>query len=96
MTDLIPGRYVFRLKVTDGQGLTDEDTVSVIAKPGLSTEFHINSTKSDFKIIFADPHLSHLVELTLNIEGESLTVAKEQSLEAKLKLLLRDADIHVR
>lgn len=76
LTDLIPGRYVFRLKVTDGQGLTDEDTVSVIVKP--------------------DPHLNHLVELTLNIEGGSLTVSKEQSLEAKLKLLLRDADIHVR
>ncbi|KAL0275001.1 UNVERIFIED_CONTAM: hypothetical protein PYX00_002996 [Menopon gallinae] len=76
LTDLIPGRYVFRLKVTDGQGLSDEDTVSIIVKP--------------------DPYLLHLVELTLNIEGSSLTVAQEQSLEANLALLLRDATIHVR
>ena len=30
----MPGRYVFRLTVTDDQGLTDEDTVSVIVKHG--------------------------------------------------------------
>lgn len=33
LTDIIPGRYVFRLKVTDDQGLSNEDTVSVIVKP---------------------------------------------------------------
>lgn len=30
----MPGRYVFRLKVMDDQGLNSEDTVSVIVKPG--------------------------------------------------------------
>ncbi|XP_034947675.1 dyslexia-associated protein KIAA0319 [Chelonus insularis] len=33
VTDIIPGRYVFKLKVTDDQGLSSEDTVSVIVKP---------------------------------------------------------------
>ncbi|KAK6629603.1 hypothetical protein RUM43_003420 [Polyplax serrata] len=33
LTDLIPGRYVFKLKVSDGQGLSGEDTVSIIVKP---------------------------------------------------------------
>ncbi|XP_070161283.1 dyslexia-associated protein KIAA0319 [Polyergus mexicanus] len=32
LTDVVPGRYVFRLKVTDDQGLNSEDTVSVIVK----------------------------------------------------------------
>ena len=31
---MVPGRYVFRLRVTDEQGATDEDTVSVIVKHG--------------------------------------------------------------
>lgn len=34
LTDIVPGRYVFRLKVMDDQGLSSEDTVSVIVKPG--------------------------------------------------------------
>jgi len=34
LTDIVPGRYVFRLKVTDDQGLNSEDTVSVIVKSG--------------------------------------------------------------
>jgi hypothetical protein len=31
---VVPGRYVFCLRVTDEQGATDEDTVSVIIKHG--------------------------------------------------------------
>lgn len=31
---MVPGRYLFRLRVTDEQGATDEDTVSVIVKHG--------------------------------------------------------------
>ncbi|XP_021932800.1 dyslexia-associated protein KIAA0319-like protein isoform X2 [Zootermopsis nevadensis] len=77
LTDVVPGRYVFSLRVTDEQGETHEDTISVIVKN--------------------DPHLFHLVELTLNIEGHMLTKAQESSLEMKLSLLLRDeAEIHVR
>ena len=34
VTDIVPGRYVFKLKVTDEQGLSSEDTVSVNVKPG--------------------------------------------------------------
>ena len=45
----------------------------------------------------ADPHLYHLVELTLNIEGKMLTKAQESSLEMKLSLLLHEeVDIIVR
>ncbi|XP_047368671.1 dyslexia-associated protein KIAA0319 [Vespa velutina] len=32
LTDVVPGRYLFKLKVTDEQGLSNEDTVSVIVK----------------------------------------------------------------
>ncbi|XP_034230369.1 dyslexia-associated protein KIAA0319-like protein [Thrips palmi] len=32
LTDVVPGRYVFRLKVSDEQGSSSEDTVSVIVK----------------------------------------------------------------
>uniref|UniRef100_A0A1B0CQZ9 Serine-type protease inhibitor n=1 Tax=Lutzomyia longipalpis TaxID=7200 RepID=A0A1B0CQZ9_LUTLO len=33
VTDLVAGRYVFRLTVTDDQGLSSSDTVSVIVRP---------------------------------------------------------------
>lgn len=33
VTDLVAGRYVFRLTVTDEQGLSSSDTVSVIVRP---------------------------------------------------------------
>lgn len=33
LDDLEPGRYVFRLKVLDEEGLSDEDTASVMVKP---------------------------------------------------------------
>ncbi|XP_068081362.1 dyslexia-associated protein KIAA0319-like protein isoform X2 [Anabrus simplex] len=77
LTDVVPGRYVFRLRVVDEQGAADEDSVSIILK--------------------ADPYLHELVELTLNVEGQRLTKAQQDSLEMKLALLLRDdAIIHVR
>lgn len=38
-----------------------------------------------------DPHLYHLVELTLNIESGQLTKARSDSVVMKLGLLLRDA-----
>ncbi|XP_017877512.1 dyslexia-associated protein KIAA0319 [Ceratina calcarata] len=77
LTDIVPGRYVFRLKVVDDQGLSNEDTVSVIVKP--------------------DPQLLYLVELTLNIGGNMLTVSQKDSLVLKLQMLLRDeASIVVR
>lgn len=34
LTDVVPGRYVFSLRVTDEQGETHEDTISVIVKNG--------------------------------------------------------------
>lgn len=33
MSNIVPGRYVFRLTVADAQGLTGSDTVSVIVHP---------------------------------------------------------------
>lgn len=71
LTNVVEGRYVFRLRVTDDQGEFDEDTVSVIVKP--------------------DPHLLHLVELTLNVESSKLTKSQSDSVVMKLGLLLRDA-----
>lgn len=38
-----------------------------------------------------DPHLYHLVELTLNIESGQLTKSRSDSVVMKLGLLLRDA-----
>lgn len=35
LTNLIPGRYLFKLTVTDGSGLKNSDTASLIVKPGL-------------------------------------------------------------
>lgn len=35
VTNIVEGRYVFRLKVTDDQGASSEDTVSVNVKPGI-------------------------------------------------------------
>lgn len=35
LTNVVAGRYLFRLRVTDDQGEWDEDTVSVIVKPGM-------------------------------------------------------------
>jgi len=32
LTGVVPGRYEFKLRVTDGQGVSDEDTASVIVK----------------------------------------------------------------
>ncbi|KAG7209539.1 hypothetical protein KM043_015619 [Ampulex compressa] len=77
LTDIVPGRYVFRLKVTDDQGLSNEDTVSVIVKP--------------------DSQILYLVELTLNIGANVLTVSQKNSLVVKLQMLLKDeASIIVR
>lgn len=33
ITNIVAGRYVFKLTVTDGQGLSSSDTVSVIVHP---------------------------------------------------------------
>lgn len=33
VTNVVPGRYEFKLRVTDDQGESDEDTVSIIIKP---------------------------------------------------------------
>ncbi|XP_063984178.1 dyslexia-associated protein KIAA0319 isoform X2 [Diachasmimorpha longicaudata] len=70
ISDVLPGRYVFKLKVTDDDGFFSEDIASVIVKP--------------------DPQLSHLVELTLNIEAHSLTESQKDSLVLKLQMLLRE------
>lgn len=71
LTNVIAGRYVFRLRVTDDQGEWNEDTVSIIVKE--------------------DPHLYHLVELTLNIEAAKLTKLQSDNVILKLGLLLHDA-----
>ncbi|XP_075210094.1 dyslexia-associated protein KIAA0319-like protein [Lycorma delicatula] len=71
LTNVIAGRYVFRLRVTDDQGEWNEDTVSIIVKE--------------------DPHLYHLVELTLNIEAVKLTKLQSDNVILKLGLLLHDA-----
>jgi len=34
LADLVPGRYVFKLMVKDEQGLTDEDTVTLLVAEG--------------------------------------------------------------
>ena len=34
LANIVAGRYVFTLTVTDAEGLEDSDTASVIVKPG--------------------------------------------------------------
>lgn len=33
LTNIVAGRYIFKLTVTDGQGLSNSDTVSIIVHP---------------------------------------------------------------
>lgn len=76
LTDVVPGHYIFRLKVVDDQGSFSEDTVSIFVKP--------------------EPNILNLVELVLNVEAQRLTHVQEDTLEAKLALLLREeSTIHV-
>jgi len=49
ITNIVEGRYVFRLKVTDDQGAFSEDTVSVNVKPG-----KINFVSYNYDIIIND------------------------------------------
>lgn len=66
----MPGRYVFKLTVTDAQGLTGTDTVSII--------------------VYEDPLLMSLVELTFTVGVSVLTQAEIESLQQKMVLLLGD------
>lgn len=105
VTDIVPGRYVFKLKVTDDQGLSSEDTVSVIVKPGNCViellelgrleNSSVNRKKKvkNMNVLFfnnLDPELLHLVELTLNVGAHLLTESQKESLVMKLQMLLRD------
>lgn len=70
ITNVVPGRYIFRLTVTDIQGLSSSDTASIIVYP--------------------DPLIMNLVELTLTMEARVLIQSELESLEQKLTLLLGD------
>lgn len=70
MTNIVPGRYVFKLTVSDAQGLTGTDVVSVIVYP--------------------DPMLLNLIELTFDVSVSVLTQSEVESLRHKLELLLGD------
>jgi len=45
LNDVVAGQYVFKLRVEDEQGLSSEDTATVIVNPG---NFHANQTTSVF------------------------------------------------
>lgn len=70
LTNIVPGRYVFKLTVSDAQGLTATDVVSVIVYP--------------------DPMLMNLIELTFDVSVSVLTQSEVDSLRHKLELLLGD------
>ena len=88
LSGLIPGRYVFKLVVTDGQGASSEDVASLMVKSSphlmdqieLTLNVDINSFTSD-----QERNLLERLELFLNGEGEQVKVVKLR-LEAETHL----------
>lgn len=82
MTNIVPGRYVFKLTVYDAQGLTGQDTVSIIvhADPMLMnlveltftisvsvlTQSEIESLTQKLKLLLGDNVVIHIRDLTVD------------------------------
>uniref|UniRef100_A0A1L8D917 Putative serine-type protease inhibitor n=1 Tax=Nyssomyia neivai TaxID=330878 RepID=A0A1L8D917_9DIPT len=79
ITDLVAGRYVFRLTVTDDQGLYSSDTVSVIVRPDplllnlvevtlvteatILTENELTTIQQKLELLLGDNRRIHMREL---------------------------------
>uniref|UniRef100_A0A6B2EFS6 Putative serine-type protease inhibitor n=1 Tax=Phlebotomus kandelakii TaxID=1109342 RepID=A0A6B2EFS6_9DIPT len=79
VTDLVAGRYVFRLTVTDDQGLSSSDTVSVIIRPDplllnlvevtlvteatVLTESELTTIRQKLELLLGDNRRLHVREL---------------------------------
>ncbi|XP_026472813.1 dyslexia-associated protein KIAA0319-like protein [Ctenocephalides felis] len=80
LTDLVAGRYVFKLKVTDAQGLSSEDAVSVIIHPdplslhlvqltlnadaGMLTESQVKAFEQKLQLLLGVDTSLHIRDLT--------------------------------
>jgi dyslexia-associated protein KIAA0319-like protein len=86
ITNLITGRYLFKLTVTDGQGLSSSETASVIVKPPKDVLNYVEiSINADIKSFTYDQQLNVLKKLELFLDkGE----------EIKINLIKLDATTH--
>lgn len=81
LTNIVPGRYVFVLTVTDAQGLTGSDTVSVIVHPD--------------QLIMNLIEITFSVSVTALTQAEVLSLGQklELLLGNNMKLIVRDLRI---
>jgi len=88
LTNLIIGRYLFKLTVTDSQGSSSSDVASLIVKPSADMNDEIEIIlNSDIKTFTSDQEMTVLKRLELLLsEGESI----------KVQLLKLDATTHTR
>lgn len=63
---MVAGRYEFRLRVTDDQGEFDEDTVSLIVKPGQYI-LHFSNVSAMYPLLRFYPTASSTHEKVLKL-----------------------------
>nr|CAG4636763.1 EOG090X00QS [Ceriodaphnia reticulata] len=80
LTNLVPGKYVFRLTVTDGQGLSDHDIVTLI--------IHSNPRELDTVVITlkSDPRSFTENELTTIREQIALLLHQQGSINININI----------
>lgn len=82
MTNIVPGRYVFKLTVSDSQGLTGTDTVSIIVHSdpmvmnlveltftisvSVLTQSEIESLTQKLKLLLGDNVVLHIRDLIVD------------------------------
>ncbi|XP_053692975.1 dyslexia-associated protein KIAA0319-like protein [Sabethes cyaneus] len=71
LTNIVPGRYVFKLTVTDGQGLSGIDTVSVIVHPDPLVMNLVELTLTMEAIVLTQPELHSLQQKLVLLIGDN-------------------------
>ncbi|XP_014214907.1 dyslexia-associated protein KIAA0319-like protein [Copidosoma floridanum] len=83
VSNVIPGRYIFKLKVSDDQGLSSEDSVSIIVKPDAQlynlVELKLNI---DAHLLRESQKISLIVKLEMLIREESSIVIRNLRADA--------------
>ncbi|XP_055539334.1 dyslexia-associated protein KIAA0319-like protein [Wyeomyia smithii] len=71
LTNIVPGRYVFKLTVTDGQGLSGTDTVSVIVHPDPLVMNLVELTLTMEAIVLTQSELDSLQQKLVLLIGDN-------------------------
>ncbi|XP_058449707.1 dyslexia-associated protein KIAA0319-like protein [Malaya genurostris] len=71
LTNIVPGRYVFKLTVTDGQGLSGTDTVSVIVHPDPLVMSLVELTLTMEAIVLTQSELDSLQQKLVLLIGDN-------------------------